>query len=434
MNVYFDHGNEQAILGAFLQDSNLYGALMELSVDDFHDDQCRKAFTAMHDMRAAKLDIDLQTVETYTSGRVDAAFLLGCARRCPSTAAYDTYRTQLREMRYRRDLYLAAKETMDALNAGGMSEAAADALRDKLRSIAASGDEVMSAAEVASLTFDDLARRQGGELVAVPTGLPDLDAIMTGLFGGELILIGARPAVGKSALGMSMVMSAAGRGKRVLMCSREMSAVQYGQRMYSAVSDVAGTLLRSARVGTDDWARLSEAGNQIGRLPIRFAFQTSTVEGLRRLCKREADLCGLDMLVVDYLQLMDTARRNDNEAVRLGYISVALKEIAMEYSIPVVALAQVNRQEGRADVLPTLKELKGSGNLEQDADVVIFLHHPESESDKSISQNDKALYRSLEERGEQYIVIKVAKQRQGMTGRFGVCFDPEHMTYTCIAR
>ncbi|MEG0901894.1 MAG: DnaB-like helicase C-terminal domain-containing protein, partial [Clostridia bacterium] len=179
---------------------------------------------------------------------------------------------------------------------------------------------------------------------------------------------------------------------------------------------------------------ISDATNEFSALPLSFTFRTRTVEELRMVVQHEKDTVGLDVLFVDYLQLMDTKQRADNEAQRLGKISGALKDIALDLDVAVVAMAQVKRTEGRVAMMPILSDLKGSGDLEQDSDNVIFLHHPESRDDPSVMPADRDGFDGYEGAGMQYIALNVAKQRQGNTGTFGVAFDPSRMRYMCIAR
>ena len=165
---------------------------------------------------------------------------------------------------------------------------------------------------------------------------------------------------------------------------------------------------------------------------INFIFNTRTVEDLRREVQKRVERKELDLLIVDYLQLMDTTAKYRDEHLRVGNVSKALKGMALDFNIPVVSLAQVNRDTDGS--LPTLRNLKDSGNIEQDADGVIFLHRPTDSTDSSIDPRDKANFDLLRKKGYDYIVIAVAKQRQGTTGMASVLFDKAHMRYVIIDR
>ena len=148
--------------------------------------------------------------------------------------------------------------------------------------------------------------------------------------------------------------------------------------------------------------------------------------------QKKVDANELDMLIVDYVQLMQTKQRFDKDYMRIAYVSKMLKDMTTDYNIAIIGLAQVGRaSEGS---MPTLAELRGSGDLEQDADNVMFLHRPEDQFDKYVNPADQALFAIAEQKGMQYVVINVAKQRQGQTGSTAVIFDPARMRFTAIER
>ena len=146
--------------------------------------------------------------------------------------------------------------------------------------------------------------------------------------------------------------------------------------------------------------------------------------------QKKVDSNELDMLVVDYVQLMQTRRRFDKDYLRIGYVSKMLKDMSTEFNICIVGLAQVGRAaEG---TMPTMAELRGSGDIEQDADNIVFLHRPETADDQYVRKEDKSLFNTMKNLDQQYIVIKVAKQRQGETGMTPVIFNPQKMRFSTI--
>ncbi|MEG1776936.1 MAG: DnaB-like helicase C-terminal domain-containing protein [Clostridia bacterium] len=440
-NGFFSHDYELTLVGAFLQDSNTYKYLQSIEIGDLHSDEAKEIVSAMKDLLTAKVPIDLLIVadalkKRGTLERVGGErTLLQAVRYVPTTANIKTYYNRVKELSLRRKVYTLLTESAKTLtNPAEEAEVVMDSVRTKLRMLTDDKGEVVRAAQIASETFDDLEKRAKGETSAIMTDLPDLNYVTGGLQKGELTVIGARPGVGKSAFAVGMALFAGRKNYHSLVVSREMTAVQYGQRVLSNMADVDGMKIRRAKLEIDDWERIGDAIDGLSVLPLSFTFRTRTVEELRMVVQHEKDTVGLDVLFVDYLQLMDTKQRADTEALRLGKISGALKDIALDLDVAVVAMAQVKRTEGRAAVMPILSDLKGSGDLEQDADGVIFLHHPESKDDPSIMPADRGGYEAYEGNGMQYIAVNVAKQRQGNTGTFGVTFDPAHMRYTCIAR
>lgn len=290
----------------------------------------------------------------------------------------------------------------------------------------------MSMADVLLHTYEYMERRQKGEIKAITSGLKCLDRIIGGFYGGELTVIGARPSVGKSAFGANIALSAAREGHRVGIVSCEMVDIGFGQRLLSHSAWVDGMAIRRGELDEDAWSKVALAMDDLGSLPIEFLFESTYIEDVVQWVTRKAGRGEIDMLVVDYLQLMDTRKRFESEHLRVGYISRELKKLATQCNIPVIALAQVSRETDGS--LPTLKHLKDSGSIEQDCDGVIFLHRPSSENDPAIDQRDKPYWAGYAERGTVYLCIAVAKQRQGAIGKTCIVFDPAYMRYIEIAR
>lgn len=279
-------------------------------------------------------------------------------------------------------------------------------------------------------THTHLERRQKGEIMSITSGLKCLDRIIGGFFEEELTVIAARPSVGKSAFGVNIALAAANDGFKVGIVSCEMSAEGLGQRLLSHGAWVDGMKMRRADLDDDAWDKIAGAIAEMGNLPIRFLFDCMTVEDVVNAARKLARKGELDMLIVDYLQFMETKKTFKEERHRIGYISHSLKRLAKQSHIPVIALAQVTRQgEG---VMPTMKMLRESGDIEQDADGIIFLHRPDSPSDQSVNPRDKGSLEVWREKGLQYISIGIAKQRNGAIGQTNVLFDAELMRYTEI--
>lgn len=281
-------------------------------------------------------------------------------------------------------------------------------------------------------TYDYLERRQKGEIKAITSGLKCLDRIIGGFYGGELTVIGARPSVGKSAFGANIALAAARDGHKVGIVSCEMVDIGFGQRLLSHSAWLDGMALRKGELDQEAWDKIAVAMGELGELPIEFMFDTTYIEDVVQWVTRKARRGEIDMLIVDYLQLMDTRKKFDSEHLRVGYISRSLKKLATQTGIPVIALAQVSRETDGS--MPTLKHLKDSGSIEQDCDGVIFLHRPSKDTDEYIDPRDKPYFAGYDERGTVYLCIAVAKQRQGAIGKTCVCFDPSIMRYIEIAR
>jgi len=315
-------------------------------------------------------------------------------------------------------------------------ESIADA-RAKLADISGStASGWMSSADVVMRTYTELEQRVAGGIRPVLSGISALDYLTGGFFPGEMTIIGAKPGVGKSVLGMMIAMNAAKAGRKSGICSLEMLDTQYGQRLLSNASGVDGMKLRKAEgITDDDWVQLGEAASILGRLSTAYTFDTRYIEDLALAVRNRIDRDGLDILVVDYLQLMRTHQRTENERLTIAAISWALKTLSTECRIPVIALAQLRRPgQGEANKMPTMRDLRESGNLEADADNIILMHEPENRDDPYVYKDDKTLFDTVKTNGGRYIALKVEKQRQGATGVVSVIFRPNRMEYQQIER
>jgi len=424
---------ERSVIGSLLQSTECLHLLSELTADDFTDAEYRKAFTAMAALRAKRMAIDTATVNAELGGAL-LPRLLDAYRMTPTAANVSSYARLVSEASAARTLHNNLRRQADRL-AGGLSDTddVADAVRGCLRDGRAAGN-LVSIADAAMEAFTEIEQTVMGKRKSIMTGIRLLDSLTGGLRNGELTILAAHTGVGKSALAMQIVDQAARNGTRVIVCSLEITEKQYLQRMYAQRTGIpVDAMDRKDGLADGQWELLGEAASEISRLPITFLTHTRTVEGLRAVVEAKPP----QLLVVDYLQLLETKKRTDSEVTRLGAISVALKAIALELNIPVLALAQLKRtdNQGRAAVMPILSDLRGSGNLEQDADNVILMHRPDAESDRAIDDRDKGLYKLLSQTdNERLIIINNAKQRQGKVGKFPMRFKMDVMRFISIDR
>lgn len=261
-----------------------------------------------------------------------------------------------------------------------------------------------------------------GSLVGLPSGYGELDEMLSGLNASDLIVIAGRPSMGKTTLGMCMAEEVAIRqDKAVAVFSMEMSATQLTNRLISSLGRVSAQKLRSGQLEDPDWARVNQAIRQLNSKLLIDPTPGLTPEAIRaraRRLKREHDI---QLVVVDYLQLMQANRSAENRNAEISEISRSLKALAKELDIPVVALSQLNRGvEGRTEKRPLMSDLRESGAIEQDADVIMFIYrdeyyHPDS-ADKGLAE------------------IIVAKQRNGPTGTVKLRYSPDFCRFDNLAR
>lgn len=292
--------------------------------------------------------------------------------------------------------------------------------------------KLMSIGEVLINTMTYIERRTKGEIKVITSGLNCLDKIIGGFFQGEMTIVAARPSVGKSAFGVNVALQAAYKGHKVVVVSAEMQDIGLGQRLLSHGAWVDGMSLRRADVDDGAWEKLNEALVNMGNLPIDFMFDCLMVEDIVNEAIRLARRGEIDILIVDYLQYLETRATFREERLKIAYISHSLKKLAKEAHIPVIVLAQVTR-EGEG-VMPTMKMLMESGKIEQDADGIIFLHRPKSVDDPTVNPDHKGGWNNWQDNGSMYLSIGVAKQRNGSIGKTNVLFDAGLMRYIEIIK
>lgn len=269
----------------------------------------------------------------------------------------------------------------------------------------------------------ELARGRDGQLAGVPTGFAELDSLTNGLHGGQLIIVGARPAMGKSTLALDFARTAAVHHKLpTIFFSLEMGRSEIATRLLSAESGIPMHVLRKGNMDERDWTRLASVRGDIGDAPLYIDDSPNmTLVEIRAKCRKLSQRVGLKMVVVDYLQLMTSGKKVESRQQEVSEFSRALKLLAKELGVPIVALAQLNRgPEQRADKKPALSDLRESGSLEQDADIVILLHR------------EAAYDRDHPRAGEADLIV--AKHRNGATDEIAVAFQGMYSRFADMPR
>jgi replicative DNA helicase len=287
------------------------------------------------------------------------------------------------------------------------------------------GEDYVPLGQLISPTFGELEAIQGhsGTLSGVPTGFADLDALTNGLHAGQLIIVAARPAIGKSTLGLDFARCAAVRHRFAsVIFSLEMSRSEIAMRLFSAESRVLLQAMRTGRLGEDDWAALYRGMGGLDEAPLFIDDSPHlTVAEIRAKARRLKQRHDLRLVVVDYLQLMSSPKRVENRQQEVSEISRSLKLLAKELDVPVVAISQLNRaSEQRQDKKPLLSDLRESGSLEQDADLVVLLHRPDAYEQDTVHT------------GEAHFIV--AKHRNGPTGVVTVTFQGHFSRFVDMAR
>ena len=284
-------------------------------------------------------------------------------------------------------------------------------------------DDITPLSDVVRATLDDLERRQqarqAGECIGIPTGLQRLDALTGGWRGGQLIVLAGRPAMGKSAIMLHFARAAAASGVPVCMFSLEMPAGQLAGRMLVGSSGINSVSFRTGDVGTDDWRKLEQAGAKLSTMTVYLNDRANiNINTIRSQCKAMARRGKCGMVIIDYLQLLDTSTRNASTTREreIAAASRSAKLLAKELNIPVILLSQLSRKiEERADKTPLLSDLRESGAIEQDADLVAFIDRPAMYGQTEI---DAGRYGIIPAEGVG--LLHISKNREGEIGC--ICF------------
>ncbi len=274
-----------------------------------------------------------------------------------------------------------------------------------------------------AVTEMELAEQRGGEMTGVPTGIYDLDQMTHGLHGGQLVILAARPGVGKSTFALDIARNASIKHQKPsLFFSLEMGRAEIAMRLLSAESDIYLQSMRKGTVSRDDWKKLANVRGTISDAPLFIDDSPNlTLVEIRAKARRLTQALGLQLIVIDYLQLLSSGKKVENRQQEVSEFSRSLKLLAKELDIPVIAIAQLNRgSEQKTDKKPELFHLRESGSLEQDADVVLLLHR------EDMGQKDHP------RAGEADIII--AKQRNGPTGTVECLFQGQYSKFVNLQR
>jgi replicative DNA helicase len=415
---------ERSILGAILLDNHALNAAIEnIKPEDFFLEQHRRVFNQMIALGESQQAIDLVTLteslhrvgELESSG--GAPYLAALADGMPRVSNVEHYARIVREKALLRNLIHATHNIQQRALEG---EDGADTILDNAESsiFALAEDRVKAGLiPVKDIVRDNFERlekifREGKSITGVSTGYTELDKLLSGLQPSELLILAARPSQGKTALALNFAENISIRaGSPVAFFSLEMSKESLLQRLVASVAQIDAHKFRSGHLSREDWRRMTEALGTISSAPLWIddAGSTSVLEigAKARRLKREK---GLSLVVVDYLQLITGRGRFSNRQEEVSSISRGLKGLAKELQIPVLVLSQLTRAPEREERGPQLSDLRESGAIEQDADVVMFIYRPHwSKMEASPEERDQA-------------EIQVAKQRNGPTDKVRFVF------------
>ncbi len=430
-----DPAAEQSVIGAMLLDANAITVAADVVTgDDFYNKQYGVLFESMLELQSAGAPVDPVTLQAKLKEKdvppevSSLEFLIDMRDDAITPVHVKHYATIVHEKSILRKMIRINEEIANSCYAG--KENMETILEEAEKNVFALAQqrntgEFVPIRQIVSNAMDkiDKASKQSGYVTGIATGFNDLDYRTAGMQPSDLVLIAARPSMGKTAFALNIAQNVAFRQKKcVAIFSLEMSKEQLVNRMFSLESNVDAQKLRTGQLADNEWERLIESAAQIGKSNLIIDDTPSiSVSELRSKCRKYKMEHGLSMIIIDYLQLMSGSGKNESHQLEIAEISRNLKAVARELNVPVLALSQLSRGvEGRPDHRPMLSDLRDSGAIEQDADVVMFIYrddyyHPDTEK-KGISE------------------IIVAKQRNGPIGTVELVWLPEYTKFANLDR
>ena len=428
---------EQCVLGAVLIDPEVYPAVSEIiRADSFYTEAHKEIFEAMTDLHMASEPIDVITVTEALKKRrtLEAiggrSYIAALSNMVPTTANAVQYAQIIAEKAVRRSLISAAGFIAEqGFNEKVDSTTVLDSAEESIFQIAKrnqkSDYEGLTSVLARNIEIIQEVQANGGKLPGLSTGYRDLDFKLAGLQKSDLIIIAARPSMGKTAFALNIAQNAAlKQNARVVIFSLEMSKTQLGQRLLSMEARVNSNNLRKGNLSDSDWESINDALDKLSRADIIIDDTPGiSVMEVRNKCRRITAERKIDMVVIDYLQMMSADIHSDSRQQEVTMISRYLKQLARELECPVVVLSQLSRapDSRQGDHRPMLSDLRESGAIEQDADVVMFLFRED-------------YYKRNDEEKNNICEIMIEKQRAGETGTVKLTWIPNFTKFADIAR
>ncbi len=424
---------EQSVLGGLMLDNQRWDQIADrVSADDFYRKEHRLIFRAIASLCDGNSPADVVTVSEWLekNGEIETAgglsYLGTLANNTPSAANIVAYADIVRERAIMRNLIRVANNIGNSAyrpegrNAAELLDYAEKNILDISEQGAhrRGGFQPLKTLLTSAVDRIDTLFRSESPITGVSTGFSDLDAMTSGLQNGDLVIVAGRPSMGKTSLAMNIAESAAvGQKLPVAVFSMEMPGEQLAMRMMSSLGRINAHKVRTGKLEDDDWPRLTSAIGMLADAPMYIddtpALTPLELRSRARRLKREH---GLGLIIVDYLQLMQSPEAGENRATEISSITRSLKSLAKELGVPLIAMSQLNRSlEQRPNKRPVMSDLRESGAIEQDADVIFFIYRDEVYNEDS------------QDKGTAEIII--GKQRNGPTGKVRLTFLGEYTRF-----
>ena len=419
---------EQSVIGSMMIDDRAIDDVsLVITADQFFSDAHQRMARAIFKLHNAgkKVDAVLLHGELNDSGQIEDVggmeYMLEVMECVPHAAHATSYAEVVRDKFILRSLFYQSKEIAELVFSGEPAQDVLDKAESRIFGVYESGSE-SNAISIDALLIETMEaldkRRNDHSLRGIESGFVDLDKILLGFRPGEVTIIAARPSMGKTAFVCNLI--AQQRAAKSCLFSLEQSKLELGERMLSIAGKIDGRKLKSGELEDNDYDSIMLAAQEVSEIPM-FIDDTPgrSMSQITAIARRIQRKHGLDIIFIDYLQLIEPDNIRENREQQVARISRRLKFLARELEVPVIVLAQLNRQsETREDKVPRLSDLRESGSLEQDADAVLFLHRP-----SAFDPDDRP--------GETDIVI--AKNRNGATGRVTLAWLDKTMRFGNLA-
>lgn len=403
------------MLGCLLTDAESADFINSLETSDFYFREHAKLFATIKKLHSERRPLDIITVSSeghdisFVGGLTYSAIPVSCRNHV----------TTIKTLSAKRQVALKAKNLirdMGKVTFGTPAEVTEYVAGKMDLGIRDEKGIPENLTDIAVEFIDHLQSIKDETIKPIMYGMRDIDRMTGGLWGAELTIIAAPPGIGKTAFALNITTAAAKTGCKVELFTLEMNRTQIFSRMVAQTRYITAEVLKRPKdITPDEWGEVGKATIEISKLPVSVIQTVRTIEEVRNKCERKREKGQLDLVVVDYLQLLKSSAKHESRLKEVEHISRELKTMTRDLGVPVIALSQLNREGQKTNARPKLYDLRESGSLEQDADNVIFLHNPNP--DETIGH----LVVDLE--------VIVAKQRNGNTGMVKMAFDKKYMRF-----
>ena len=431
-NAFYNQEAEEIILSAIMYDKQYYLDL--LKDEDIYTDSYKKILGIMRRLQKKGKPIDMASIMMETPSELRPQLnpvTMRIADLYRQSYKFDAYLEMLKECTARREMRELVFVIQDELQKDQSVINAKANILERIANIQVGNQSKDNSIKQIMLdTIQEIEKQEKEkDKPSRYTGIADIDRATGGLHNGEVTVLAARPSVGKTALGIQIAMHIARKGGKIAVFSREMSRVQLGKRMVAHEGLVDGQRIRTGKLKDGDWDKIIEASTEISRWNMWIDDKSATVAEIRATCRELKQKHGLDVIIIDYLQLLTPNSNSNNREREVAEMSRGIKVLALELDMPIILLSQLNRSV--ANKRPTLDTLRESGAIEQDADNVMFLHKPDF---ADTMEHDLELRKVIEQEGKVYMEIILEKQRNGRTGVFSIVYNPPYLRFENIWR